>query len=287
MNLLSFFKVMRPSQWIKNLFVFSPLFFSMSFFNIETVFLSCIAFFCFILASSATYIFNDIFDLPRDKTHPLKKHREIASDNISKNVAILWGVLLLIFMFVIISSRLNVNNTIIISTYLIIQIFYNLKLKYIIIADVMTIAFGFVLRVVFGAYAIGVLVSDWIIITTFFLALFLGFGKRYIDLIIYKNRQYNYSEDKNYAELFKYLILITSSCAIVLYGLFLVETANKIENQNLIYTLLFVVFGIFRYLSFLFIDKKGLEPEIFIYRDMPFLINIICWLVSTIWILHK
>lgn len=285
LKLVIFFKVLRPKQWLKNVFVLAPLFFSFNFLNIEMFKKSFLALLCFIAASSLTYILNDLHDVEEDQHHPVKKKRPIASQLISARECIILVIILFFLLYTILITQLNKDCVLIITIYLILQFFYTLKLKYLIILDAMIIASGFVLRVILGGYAINVSVSTWIIITTFFLALFLAFGKRfhehqfeYYITIRHPLNQYN-------KDFLKYLICITCTSSIVMYGLFLVETSQN-NNQNLIYTLAFVIFGLFKYLQFIFINKQGGEPEIIFFQDIPFLLNTISWAILTLWVLY-
>ena len=285
-KLVPFLKLLRPNQWFKNVFVMGPLFFSLNFLNIEMLKNSLVAVLCFIAASSLTYIFNDLHDVEEDRHHPIKKNRPIASQLIPVKPCIIIGTFILLALYTALITQLNEYCVIVITTYLIIQVFYTLKFKYIIILDCIIIASGFVLRVILGGYAINVSVSTWIIITTFFLSLFLAFGKRYHEYQFTNYIKIRYPLNQYRKDFLIYLISITCTCSIVMYGLFLVETSHNNNNQNLIYTLVFVIFGLFRYLQFLFINKQGGEPEIIFYKDMPFLLNTISWAILTLWILY-
>lgn len=282
-----FLKLLRPEQWLKNIFVLGPIFFSMNFFNLEKLIEVFLALLCFVLASSITYILNDLHDFKEDKFHPVKKLRPIAAGTISKNESIVFSSILIFVLYLLLYNFLNKYCLIIISTYLIIQVFYTLKAKYIVILDVIIIASGFVLRVILGGHAIDVNVSNWMIITTFFLAIFLAFGKRYSEYNFEEYIKIRHSKSQYDVKLIKDFILISCACTIVMYGLFLVDTVERIQNQNLIFTFIFVMFGMFRYLQFIFIYKKGGEPEIIFFNDMPMLINTFLWALSTIWILFR
>ena len=281
-----FLKLLRPEQWLKNIFVLGPLFFSMNLFNFEMLKNSVIALLCFILASSLTYILNDLHDIKEDQFHPKKKLRPIASGLISKQSSIIFSLILLTILYIILFNQLNNNCILVVTTYLFFQVFYTLKLKYIVILDVIVIASGFVLRVILGGHAINVSVSTWIIITTFFLALFLGFGKRYNEYNFENYIKVRHPNNRYDVNFLLYLICISCTCSIVMYGLFLVETAAKVGNQNLIYSLFFVIFGLFRYLQFLILDKKGGEPEIIFFQDIPFIFNALAWASFTLWIMY-
>ena len=286
-NFIPFLKSSRPEQWLKNIFVLGPISFSMNFLNSEKLIEVFIAFICFVLASSVTYILNDLHDIQEDKFHPKKKLRPIPAGLISKNEAIIFSSILIFVLYLLLYNFLNNYCLMIITAYLILQVFYTLKAKYIVILDVTLIASGFVLRIILGGYAIDVNVSNWMIISTFFLTIFLAFGKRYNEYNFEQYIKIRHSKSQYDVKLLKDFIIISCVCTIIMYGLFLVDTAERIQNQNLIYTLVFVIFGMFRYLQFLFVYKKGGEPEIIFFHDLPILINTFLWGLSTIWIMYK
>ena len=170
-------KLIRPHHWIKNLLLFAALFFSKSFFDTSKIILALEAFTLFSLLASSIYVINDIFDVERDRQHPTKKNRPIASGEISIKRAIIIA-LTLFFIAMTGALLISLNFAYVLLAYFIINIFYSAKLKHVVIIDAFVVAFGFVLRVVAGALAIDVRVSHWILICTFTLALFLAFGKR-------------------------------------------------------------------------------------------------------------
>lgn len=280
----NFIKLMRPKQWIKNSFVLAPLLFSLQFTNLHYLSLSIIAVLSFIAVSSATYIFNDICDIEEDRTHPIKKLRPIASGKVKITYAAIIAIILIIIAFTL-SIQLNTQCSIVLLIYMVMNFIYTKHLKHHAIADVLVIASGFVLRVLMGGYAISVYISPWIILTTFLLALFLGFCKRYSEIAVeeYSNKRnslQNYSK-----ELLDRLIGISCACALISYALYTVETARLNDRTELVYTVIFVVYGLFRYLQLVYINKKGGEPEKIIFSDKPFIFNIIAWIVFTLGIL--
>ncbi|MCX6825863.1 MAG: UbiA family prenyltransferase, partial [candidate division Zixibacteria bacterium] len=181
--LKSFLKLIRPSQWIKNGVVLAGLIFAGKAKTIPLAATAFLTFIAFCALSSAVYIFNDIIDRERDRRHPLKKNRPIATGQISVTAAILIS-LFMAAIGLLIAAKINGALLIVSISYLILNIFYTLRLKNIVIIDVMTIAAGFVLRALAGAVAIRVEFSGWLLIATFVLALFLGLGKRRHELTL-------------------------------------------------------------------------------------------------------
>ncbi|NGU67654.1 decaprenyl-phosphate phosphoribosyltransferase, partial [Clostridium perfringens] len=180
--IINLLKLMRPKQWIKNFFVFGALIFSYSFLNLNKTIAALIAFILFCLISSTVYIMNDILDVEKDRIHPKKRFRPIASGAISiKQATIALVVLLAISM--ISSFMINKGLFFILVLYFINNIFYSFKIKNIVILDVISIAVGFILRVIAGGVAIDVSLSGWILLCTFFISLFLGFEKRRNEII--------------------------------------------------------------------------------------------------------
>lgn len=277
-------KLMRPLQWVKNFFVFAPLLFAFRFTDLAAWSSAIIAALSFAFLSSAVYIFNDIKDVNEDRNHPRKKKRPIASGKVSLQIAYLL-IALLVTLSVWAANHLPFESQIVLITYLTLQLFYTIKLKHVAIIDAMVIASGFVLRVLVGGYAISVEISPWIILTTYLLALFLGFGKRYNELSVAgykKSRSSLNSYNKNFLES---LIVISCFTTMISYAIYTVETANELGSNNLVYTMVFVIFGLFRYLQILYVEGKGGEPEIILFREKLFFVNCLMWLVSTLLIL--
>ncbi len=181
--MLNYLKLIRVNQWIKNLFVFLPIFFSGNLLNSDYFIQSFYGFLIFSFVASSIYIINDYVDIEKDKKHPEKKNRPLASGKISKNNA-----LILFFILVIITSILtyffaNKQVAILVAVYFFMNLAYSFKLKQIAILDVMIIAFGFLLRVFVGGYMTGLVVTDWTILLVFDLALILALGKRRGELV--------------------------------------------------------------------------------------------------------
>ena len=180
-----YFRLLRPSQWIKNVFVFAPLVFSKHLFDPLVFFAAFKGFIAFSIVSSAVYVFNDIFDKDADAAHPVKKNRPIASGAVSVQAALILSLVLLSLASVVCLS-LPSGFQIVIVSYLILQFLYSLGLKKIVILDVFIIAAGFMLRVLAGAAVIDVAISHWIILCTMFLSLFVALSKRRGEIMLFK-----------------------------------------------------------------------------------------------------
>ena len=177
---------MRFQQWIKNFFIFAALIFSANLFNFPDILLTISGFLIFSFAASGIYIFNDIIDLQNDKLHPVKSHRPLPSGKLSVSTAAVCSVLLLL-AGISGAFALRTGFGIVLLIYIAINIWYSYQLKGVVILDVMTISAGFVLRVIGGAVLINVPTSEWLIICTILLSLFLGFSKRRHEILILEN----------------------------------------------------------------------------------------------------
>ena len=283
--IFSIFKLLRPRQWTKNFFVLAPLFFSISYMETAAWQQYLLAMVCFILAAGAVYVFNDICDVEEDKTHPKQRLRPIASGKVSPIFASIIALICLANTALILTSYLPQKCSIIMFIYLVLQLFYTQKIKHVAIFDVLIIAAGFVLRVLMGAHAIEVPVSPWIIVTVYLLALFLGFGKRHHEFSTAGYADKRQSLKRYNQRLLDQLIGISCVATLMTYTLYTVETARLLGKTELVYTVLFVMIGLFRYLQVLYVDEKGGEPERVLLGDLPFLLNGIIWFGVTIAIL--
>lgn len=281
----NFVSLIRISQWIKNLFVFVPLIFSKSFFS-ENLILSVEAFFIFSIASSISYIINDIFDIETDKLHPQKKERPIPSGEVSKLQAIFFIVLMLVFLIILLIP-MNRNFTTAIVVYLIINFLYSVQLKKVSILDILLISFGFMLRVIAGALAIDVYISSWLILTTLFLSLFLAINKRIAEIkhvgMISRNVLNFYSN-----EYLNQISGISTAGIIICYSMYTLSerTIKEFNTENLVFTIFFVVFGIFRYMLLVQKSDKGENIIETIFEDYPSIINILAYIITILIIIY-
>ncbi|MBI5998764.1 decaprenyl-phosphate phosphoribosyltransferase [Clostridium perfringens] len=281
--IINLLKLMRPKQWIKNFFVFGALIFSYSFLNLNKTISALTAFIMFCLISSTVYIMNDILDVEKDRVHPKKRFRPIASGAISiKQATIALVVLLAISM--ISSFMINKGLFFILVLYFINNIFYSFKIKNIVILDVISIAVGFILRVIAGGVAIDVSLSGWILLCTFFISLFLGFEKRRNEIIKLEGKANEHRKilDDYSDELLKQFSDITLTCTVISYAMY---TFVAYENAYMMITNIFVVYGLFRY-KYLSM-KKGLggSPTETVMTDKSIIIDVILWVITSVVIL--
>jgi 4-hydroxybenzoate polyprenyltransferase len=274
--------VLRPHQWAKNLLIFVGLIFSRSLSDWHNISVSLAAFVLFCAASSGIYIFNDLCDLEADKSHPSKRLRPLPAGTLNLNLARL--VMTLLFAAATIGALyLHFGFALLISLYLLLNLFYSLGLKRAVILDVMLISAGFVLRAIAGAVVLNVEVSNWLVLCTSMLALLIGFGKRRHELnLLGENANLHRQSLADYS--FQFLDLMMTICggaAVVTYALYTMadETVARFKTRNLLLTLPFVVYGIFRYLFLVHRKKEGGEPVQMLFQDVPTIINILLWVL--------
>lgn len=279
-----FLRLLRPRQWIKNAFVFAPLFFAHQFTSINAWYLTVFAALCFVCVSCIVYIANDISDVEEDRLHPVKCLRPLAAGE-----ATLFQAALLASFFagmgLFFLTALPIACTEIAMIYLLANICYTFYLKRIAIIDIFFIASCYVLRVLMGCYALSVVISPWIILTTFFLALFLGFSKRYHEMGYedYARRKPNlqgYSRS-----LLDRLVAVAGGSTLITYAIYTAEMSRMTGNIGIVYTVGFVAFGLFRYLQSVYVFNEGGEPENVILKDRLQLANAAMWLLVTLYTL--
>jgi 4-hydroxybenzoate polyprenyltransferase len=280
----------RPRHWIKNLVVLMPVVFGLQMYNTGAWLRAIAATVSFCLASSFAYIVNDIKDRESDRIHPAKKDRPLASGRISTKAAAIEAVILATAALVL-AQGLSFLVTGIISAYLLLQIFYTLSLKERVLVDVICIALGFVLRAAAGAVAIGVVISPWLFICIFTLCLFMGFCKRYSEVVTMGEGVHAGSHRVTLLEYTPELLthLITLSAAIgviafLLYGLS-ERTVEQFGTDYFIYVLPVVVYGVCR---FAMLSMKGAYsgPTDLILHDRPFQITILVWTAAILGIIR-
>lgn len=279
---------LRPQQWVKNLLVFAALVFAKEFTDFSAVVKSALAFVCFCLLSSAVYLTNDVLDIDPDRQHPIKSRRPIAAGRISAKTAILVAWLLLVVALPI-SFWLNLKFGLAASGYLLLSILYSLKLKQVVILDVMAVSLGFVLRAVAGALAIQVEISSWLLVCTILLALFLSLGKRRHELVLLEGEAI--AHRKILTEYSPYsldqMIAVVTASTVVAYCFYTLspEIAQKLNTDYLSFTIPFVLYGVFRYLYLIHQKEAGGNPAQMLLTDKPLLVNIILWIVTVLVIL--
>ncbi len=280
-SLKEYIKLMRVKQYIKNLFVVAALIFSNKLLDSNAIYNTAIAFISFCLISSSVYVLNDIVDIEKDKLHPKKCKRPLASGAISKTSALILFVLL-VMISISLSILVNINLTFILLLYLANNLLYSFKIKNIILLDVFSIAFGFILRVLAGSVSINVSLSNWIILCTFFLSLYLGLGKRKKEISTLKDNAGEHRKIlKEYNdEIINQMMTVVLSSTIVCYALY--STSNP-ENPNMILTTIFVVYGVLRYNYIINTTDEG-NPTDVVLKDRSLQINVLIWAISCLFI---
>jgi 4-hydroxybenzoate polyprenyltransferase len=289
MKILAIIKSLRVQQWIKNFFVFAPLIFSQNVFNLPLLIKTVLAFVLFCILSGAAYLLNDIQDLDEDKLHPKKSKRPLASGKLEKKHAF-FASLLLVLLGLTGAYFLNINFFIVLLVYFILQIAYSNWLKHVVIIDVFLIATGYFLRVIAGGLAISVQISPWLFICSILIALFLALSKRRHELVLLaKNAEIHRPILKEYTpQLLDQMIAVVTASTVVSYCLYTVssETVEKFGTMNLLFTVPFVLYGIFRYLYLVHQKDEGGSPEALIIKDKPLLVDLFLWIVTAMLILY-
>ena len=293
MLLKSLIQLLRPEQWIKNGFIFLPIFFSGQVLN-TTMQLSClVAFIAFSLAASSIYCFNDIHDVALDKLHPIKCKRPIASGAISIKTAyaVMLTCLALSMLILFCFKGIHQDNIMsLIAIYYIMNIAYCIRLKRYVFIDVIVISIGFVLRIFVGGIATDVWLSEWIVIMTFLLALFLAFAKRRDDVIIYQETTVSHRKHINRynLEFINQVMTLVSTITIVAYLMYTIssDVIERFHSRYIYFTTIFVLVGIIRYLQVTIIDLKSGSPTKILLTDRVIQFCIIGWIISFIIIIY-
>ena len=285
-----YFNLLRIPQWIKNFFVFVPLVFSQNLFEQNYVMLSLLGFLIFSFASSSIYIINDLIDINEDKVHPVKKFRPIPTGLISKSKAVASATILAVISFSLLPFT-NVYFGITVLSYFAITVLYSAGLKNIVILDVFTIAAGFILRILGGAFIINVEISSWLMLTTMFISLFLAVMKRRSELkhVTEDNASTRKVLVDYSTEFIDQMSTVTSAGVIICYALYTVSqrTVTIFKTEQLIYTTPFVVFGIFRYMYLVYIGKKGENTSELLLSDLSMIINVLLYILTVVVIIYR
>ena len=283
-------QLMRPQQWLKNLFVFLPLFFDRHLFDLEYLLPCLLMFLAFSLAASGIYCFNDIRDAEADRLHKEKRHRPIASGAVSPTtgyivMASCWIVAAVLLALI---PRVGGQDTpwlyLVVGGYVLLNTAYSLKLKQLAIVDVFIIAIGFVLRVLAGGMAAGIFLSHWIVLITFLLTLFLAFAKRRDDVVTLEESGVAMRPSVNHYNLafMNQAISIIASITMVCYIMYSVspKVVERFNSPYVYLTSLFVLAGIIRYLQITIVDVKSGSPTRVLLKDRFIQGCVICWIVS-------
>jgi len=286
---LKYFQLLRIKHWVKNLFLFIPLFFSGELLEVTHYLPLFLGFLSFGWVASTIYILNDLKDIENDKLHPKKKYRPLASGDISKKSALLLVPFLLAIGFGLAYS-INIKFCFVLAIYFLMNLAYTFKLKHIAILDIIIVAIGFVLRIKAGSIIAIIPLSQWIIIMVFLLALFIAIAKRRDDIIIkeesgtqVRKASANYSKD--YLNMALSLI---SGIIIIAYLMYTLseDVIQRMGTYRLFYTTLFVIAGILRYLQIALVENNTGSPTSLLYKDRFIQTVLLLWIVSFYFLIY-
>lgn len=281
-------RAIRPNQWIKNGFVFLGVVFSGDWQDPRMIFRVVSATLAFCLVSSAVYVFNDLTDQENDRRHPVKRLRPIAAGLVSPAVAWLLVVGLVVSGLAL-GFTISKVDAIILLVYLAQNIAYSKVLKRVVLLDVFIISFGFMLRILSGTLGVGIDPSNWLLLCSMMLTLFIGFGKRWAELgdSVDESGSLRPVLNRYNREVLNQFTGICAGGAILTYGLYTVDPATVAlhHTSNLIYTIPFVIYGIFRYLYLIHTGEGG-DPSKLVARDPHIYVTVMLWLATVVLILE-
>ena len=288
-QLKELFISLRPHQWTKNLVVLAALVFAERLFHVPSILAAGTAFVIFCMLSGAVYLVNDLTDLVGDRNHPVKRDRPLASGRLSPRVAVT-GVVLFFAGGLAGAWWLGRDLAVVAAIYSVTMVAYSFALKNVVILDVLVVAFGFVLRAIAGALAIHVAFSNWLLICTWLLALFLALAKRRHELTLLAGEAAGHrrilGEYSPY--LLDQMIAVVTASTLVSYALYTSapETVAKFGTDRLVWTLPFVLYGIFRYLYLVHRKEEGGNPTKVLLNDRPILMTVALWAASIVTLIY-
>ncbi len=289
MKIKQAFISMRTHQYLKNSFIFLPLFFSGGIDDTQSLIKALIAFISFSVSASAVYILNDYLDIESDRQHPKKKHRPLASGLISKKEAFFLIAFLSILGLTIMATQ-SIQALIILLAYLLMNICYCFYLKHIAIIDITIISIGFVLRLFIGAIVTETILSKWIVIMTFLLALFLALAKRRDDVLHFMNtgKKMRKVIDGYNLQLIDGAMMIMASVVIVAYLLYTTssEVIQRVNSEYLYLTSFFVILGVLRYMQISLVENNSGSPTKVLLEDKFMISTVFLWVISFVFILY-
>ena len=285
--ILGLFRSLRPRQWTKNGFIFTPLIFDVKLFQVDPLLNSIIGFFLLCLISGTVYLVNDLVDIEKDRKHPTKKNRPIPAGQVPVKAAIATAVILPAICLPI-SFLLEPIFGLIITSYLILQTTYSFVLKNVVIVDVLTIALGFVFRVASGVPLVQAeRFSPWLYVFTVLLALFLGLGKRRQELVLLKGQSTTRTILNQYNLPFlDSMMSIVTTGTIITYAFYTFSAPNLPDNHLMMTTIPFLIYGIFRYLYIVHVQGNGGAPDEVLLTDTPLQITLLLFMVMVFLILY-
>jgi 4-hydroxybenzoate polyprenyltransferase len=280
---------LRIYQWPKNLLAFAALVFAEQLHDPTQVLRSVFAFFILCAASSAIYLFNDLMDMDKDRAHPEKCRRPLASGAMSIPVAMVLMILLVVGSLGF-SLLLNGPFFGAVVVYLLLTAAYTLKLKHVLLLDVMAVALGFVIRAIAGALALDVVFSNWLVVCTLFLALFLSLGKRRHELELLESNAGSHREvlDGYSIPFIDMLIVLVAGSTLISYTIYTcsTEVVERLGTDKLYVTIPFVVYGLFRYLHLVHHKRGGGDPSRALLKDWPLGLTVLLWGLACVIIMY-
>jgi len=284
-----YIQLIRPKDWVKNLFLFIPVFFAGQIFD-ATILLELFAgFICFSLVASSIYIINDYRDIEDDRKHPIKKDRPLAAGTVSKQTGILLAILFLAAGFAG-AYFIRDKFMFVLGLYFLLNLAYSFGLKNIPILDIFIISIGFVLRVKAGAVIAMVGVSEWLNIMIFLLALFMAIAKRRDDVLLKISSGTDMRKAVKGYNLEFINTALSLICAVIIVAYFMYTTSpaiiERLGTYRLYYTCLFVLAGVFRYLQLIYVQQDSQSPTKILYKDRFIQVSILLWVISFYVILY-
>ncbi|MEK4112672.1 decaprenyl-phosphate phosphoribosyltransferase [Paenibacillus sp. FSL H7-0940] len=273
-------RLLRPKQWTKNLLLFAALLFSFEEIRTETILATLLGFILFSLVAGCVYILNDFVDRDRDRQHPVKRYRPMASGQVNPSHALLFGIILLI-LSVGTAFMMNPLFGVLCIVYFLLNVSYSFVLKHLVILDMMTIAAGFVLRAIAGGVLIHVPFTPWFLICTMLLSLFLAIGKRRNELTLLEGNTGSHRKvlDNYSITLLDQFNTIVTTATIISYSLF---TFTSDRTIHLMWTIPLVIYGMFRYLYLIHMKNQGGSPDRVLFEDKPILITVMLYVISVV-----
>lgn len=284
----SLIKTMRPKQWVKNIFIFAALIFDVKLLNPHYLSQTVAGFVLLCLVSGTVYIINDLADIEKDRQHPRKRNRPIASGQLGTRPAIVAAILIPLVALPL-GFLLNPAYGAILTGYLLLQIAYSFWLKDIVIIDVMLIAGGFLLRVAAGVLLVeATRFSPWLYVCMTLLALLIGFGKRRHELVLLKENanMHRQSLQEYNLSLLDHIISIVTASTLLAYALYTFSAEGLPPNHAMMLTIPFVLYGIFRYLYLIHVKGMGGAPEEIALSDRPLQATVILWGLSVVIVMY-
>jgi decaprenyl-phosphate phosphoribosyltransferase len=286
---VAYLKLLRPKDWAKNLFLFIPLFFGRTLFELDKIIAVSYGFIAFSCIASSIYIINDYRDREDDRKHPIKSKRPLAAGTVSPQAALAICSLLILIGFGL-AWWLREKFFFVLGIYFLINLAYSLGLKSVPILDIMLLAIGFVLRIKAGSVLSFTPLSEWIVIMVFLLAVFMAIGKRRDDVLLKLSSGADMRKSIKGYNLELLNILLALVCAVIVVAYFMYtmapETEARMGTDRLYYTCIFVLAGIMRYLQIIYVSADSGSPTKILYKDRFIQVTLLLWIASYILLLY-